>query len=51
VVGIIKPRLEETFEILKDKLDQSGLGKEGGARVVLTGGAFRRLIHWLKDRV
>jgi cell division ATPase FtsA len=39
VVGIIKPRLEETFEILKDKLDQSGLGKEGGARVVLTGGA------------
>jgi cell division protein FtsA len=39
VVGIIKPRLEETVEILKDKLDQSGLGKEGGARVVLTGGA------------
>ncbi|MFM7692122.1 MAG: cell division protein FtsA [Alphaproteobacteria bacterium] len=39
VVGIIKPRLEETFELLKDKLDQSGLGKEGGARVVLTGGA------------
>jgi cell division protein FtsA len=39
VVGIIKPRLEETFELLKDKLDHSGLGKEGGARVVLTGGA------------
>jgi cell division protein FtsA len=39
VVGIIKPRLEETFELIKDRLDQSGLGKEGGARVVLTGGA------------
>lgn len=39
VVGIIKPRLEETFELLREKLDASGLGKELGARVVLTGGA------------
>jgi cell division protein FtsA len=39
IVGIIKPRLEETFELLREKLDASGLGKELGARVVLTGGA------------
>lgn len=38
VVGIIKPRLEETFELVREKLDAAGLGKEGGTRVVLTGG-------------
>ncbi len=39
VVGIIKPRLEETFEMVRDRLDGSGLGRSGGSRVVLTGGA------------
>lgn len=39
VVGIIRPRLEETFELVRDRLDSAGLGKEGGNRVVLTGGA------------
>jgi cell division protein FtsA len=39
VVGIIKPRLEETFELVRERLEAAGLGKEGGSRVVLTGGA------------
>lgn len=39
VVGIIKPRLEETFELVRERLDAAGLGREGGNRVVLTGGA------------
>jgi cell division protein FtsA len=39
VVNIIKPRLEETFELVKDRLESSGAGRAAGARVVLTGGA------------
>ncbi|WP_376089595.1 cell division protein FtsA [Roseomonas sp. CCTCC AB2023176] len=39
VAHIIRPRLEETFELLRDKLDSAGLGRDVGARVVLTGGA------------
>ena len=39
VVNIIRPRLEETFEMVKDRLDGSGLGRAAGTRVVLTGGA------------
>ncbi|MBV9757442.1 MAG: cell division protein FtsA, partial [Alphaproteobacteria bacterium] len=39
VVSIIRPRLEETFELVRDRIDASGLGKAAGARVVLTGGA------------
>jgi len=39
VVGIIKPRLEETFEMVRDKLDGAGLGRAAASRVVLTGGA------------
>jgi cell division protein FtsA len=39
VVNIIKPRLEETFEMVKERLDGSGLGRAAGTRVVLTGGA------------
>jgi cell division protein FtsA len=39
VVNIIRPRLEETFEYIKDRLDSSGLARAGGNRVVLTGGA------------
>lgn len=39
VVGIARPRLEETFELLRDRLDGAGLGRAGGARAVLTGGA------------
>jgi cell division protein FtsA len=39
VVNIIRPRIEETFEYVKDRLDSSGLGRAAGNRVVLTGGA------------
>jgi cell division protein FtsA len=39
VVNIIRPRIEETFEHIKDQLDASGLGRLAGNRVVLTGGA------------
>jgi cell division protein FtsA len=39
LVGIIAPRLEETFELVRDRLEQSGFDKVAGRRVVLTGGA------------
>jgi cell division protein FtsA len=39
VVAIIRPRLEETFELVRDRLDNAGLGRAAAARVVLTGGA------------
>ena len=39
LVAIIKPRLEETFEKVRDRLDGAGLTQEAGTRVVLTGGA------------
>ena len=39
LVGIISPRLEETFELVRDRLEKSGFDKIAGRRVVLTGGA------------
>jgi cell division protein FtsA len=39
VVNIIRPRLEETFELARDRLAAAGLAREMGRRVVLTGGA------------
>ncbi|MEX2407886.1 MAG: cell division protein FtsA, partial [Rhodovibrionaceae bacterium] len=33
------PRLEETFELVRSRLEASGFDKLGGRRVVLTGGA------------
>ena len=43
LVSVIRPRLEETFEMVRDKLDSAGLGRAAdgrhGGRVVLTGGA------------
>lgn len=38
LINIIRPRLEETFELVRDRLDGSGLGRAAGNRVVLTGG-------------
>lgn len=38
LVGIIQPRLEETFELARSRLEASGLDKVAGRRVVLTGG-------------
>ena len=39
LVGIIRPRIEEIFELLRDRLDETGFNKIAGRRVVLTGGA------------
>lgn len=39
LIGIIQPRLEEIFEMVRAKLQDSGLGTAIGRRVVLTGGA------------
>jgi cell division protein FtsA len=37
--GIIQPRIEETFELVRARLDDSGFAPLAGRRVVLTGGA------------
>ena len=39
LVGIIQPRLEETFELVRSRLEASGMDKVAGRRVVLAGGA------------
>jgi len=39
LTGIIQPRIEETFELVRAKLDDSGANQIAGRRVVLTGGA------------
>jgi len=39
LVGIIQPRLEETFELVRSRLENSGFDKIAGRRIVLTGGA------------
>jgi cell division protein FtsA len=39
LVSIIAPRLEETFEMVRSRLDASGCDTLAGRRVVLTGGA------------
>jgi cell division protein FtsA len=55
VIGVIRPRLEETFEMVRDRLDGAGLGRAGAGRVVLTGGAsqlvgVRDLAYKILDR-
>jgi cell division protein FtsA len=39
LTGIIQPRLEETFELVRSRLEASGLDKIAGRRAVLSGGA------------
>lgn len=39
LVGIIQPRLEEIFELVRSRLEAGGFAKLAGRRVVLTGGA------------
>ncbi len=39
LTGIIRPRLEETFELLRAKLEATGAQHLAGRRLVLTGGA------------
>ncbi|WP_428375642.1 cell division protein FtsA [Lichenicoccus sp.] len=55
VVRAIRPRLEETFELLRDRLDSAGVGRAAAERVVLTGGAsqldgVQRLASRVLDR-
>lgn len=38
LVGIIQPRMEEIFELVRSRLSDAGLGTAMGRRVVLTGG-------------
>jgi len=39
LISIIQPRLEEIFELVRARLDHSGVARIAGRRVVLTGGA------------
>ena len=39
LIEIIRPRVEETLELVRDRLAESGVDEVGGRRVVLTGGA------------
>ncbi|WP_025884735.1 cell division protein FtsA [Asaia prunellae] len=39
LVSAIRPRIEETLELVRDRLDDAGFGRTGRERVVLTGGA------------
>ncbi|HVC55219.1 MAG TPA: cell division protein FtsA [Stellaceae bacterium] len=47
LVSIIAPRVEETFELVRDRLDASGCDKIAGRRVVLTGGACQ--LHGVRE--
>ncbi|MGD9537220.1 MAG: cell division protein FtsA [Alphaproteobacteria bacterium] len=47
LVGIVRPRLEEIFELLRDRLDSSGFADAAGRRVVITGGASQ--IEGIRD--
>ncbi|MEX1147869.1 MAG: hypothetical protein WEB93_05755, partial [Sphingomonadales bacterium] len=39
LTGIIQPRIEETFELVRERLTASGFDQLAGRRLVLTGGA------------
>jgi cell division protein FtsA len=39
VVNVVRPRVEEIFQMVRDRLESTGLTRAMGARVVLTGGA------------
>lgn len=39
LIGIIRPRIEEIYELVREKLEPTGFERAGARRVVLTGGA------------
>ena len=43
LVGVIRPRVEEIFEMIRAKIEASGASHYAGKRVVLTGGASQLL--------
>src|SRR5579864_8577502 len=47
LVSIIAPRLEETFELVRGRLEASGCDAIAGRRVVLTGGACQ--LHGVRE--
>jgi cell division protein FtsA len=47
LVRIIAPRIEETFEMVRNRLEAGGSDKIAGRRVVLTGGACQ--LHGIKE--
>jgi len=47
LVSIIAPRIEETFELVQQRLEASGCDKIAGRRVVLTGGACQ--LHGVRE--
>jgi cell division protein FtsA len=47
LVSIIAPRVEETFEMVRNRLEASGFDKIAGRRVVLTGGACQ--LHGVRE--
>ncbi|HEV8030428.1 MAG TPA: cell division protein FtsA [Stellaceae bacterium] len=47
LVSIIAPRIEETFEMVRDRLEASSFDKIAGRRVVLTGGACQ--LHGVRE--
>jgi cell division protein FtsA len=49
IVSIIRPRLEKTFKMVRDRIENSGLGHAASGRVVLTGGASQ-LVAWHRWR-
>ncbi len=52
LVGIIRPRIEETLEFVRGRLDAASAGIRAGRRVVLTGGASQLAgVHELAARV
>lgn len=55
LVGIMQPRLEEIFELVRTKITDAGLNKVVGRRVVLTGGSsqingIRELANHVLDK-
>jgi cell division protein FtsA len=47
LVSIVAPRIEETFELVRNRLEVSGFDKVAGRRVVLTGGACQ--LHGVRE--
>jgi cell division protein FtsA len=47
LISIVAPRIEETFELVRNKLDASGCDQLAGRRVVLTGGASQ--LHRIRE--
>ncbi|MCH2547425.1 MAG: cell division protein FtsA [Alphaproteobacteria bacterium] len=43
LVSIVRPRMEELFEMVRSKLEAGGVDKVAGRRVVITGGASQLL--------